>query len=70
MTKVKKATRIESRRAKNLWGLMKPSKAAATSSAARRARKQPPRGFGARPSARDKGGVMTKILRVLKLKKD
>jgi len=67
---VKKSTQKGSRSVQNLWGL-KPGKASVSpSAAARRARKQPPRGFGARTTAGQKNNnVLSKILRALKLKK-
>lgn len=70
VTNVKKSTQKESRGVGNLWGL-KPGKASTQHSAApRRARKQPPRGFGARTATQQKdNGVLSKILRALKLKK-
>lgn len=64
---MKKATQTQRRSVQNLWGLIKPSKHDAQHSAAQqRARKQA-RGFGARKIDR-KEGVVTKILRSLKLK--
>jgi len=65
---VKKATRSESRGLQNLFGLVKPRKQAHHPTTSRYERK-PPRGFGARKSVREKNnGVVTKILRALKLK--
>lgn len=64
---VKKATRSQHRSAQNLWGLIKPHKQTAQHSAAARRARKPARGFGARTSAK-KEGVVSKVLRSLKLK--
>jgi len=64
---VKKATHTQPRSVQNLWGLPKPSKQAAQHSAAQRRARKHARGFGARKIER-KEGVVTKVLRSLKLK--
>lgn len=64
---MKKATHTERRTIQNLWGLMKPRKQSAQHSAAANRARKPARGFGARTPAK-KEGVVSKVLRSLKLK--